>query len=354
MKLPVITVSGDAYNMGYMIGQAVTGTVQQVSVHNAEFAATEKRWAGTDYVDQLIAAARQAFPAYVREMEGMADGMGVAFERVFLWNCRGDLAWPDDISPAAAAGLASGCTSLIIPATGGLPAVIAHNEDGGADFHEHCYWVSAKPDHGPGFESFLYPGMIPGHTMAVNAAGLVQTINNIRVDDLKPGIPRHFICRAVLDCTSMDEALDLLKRGDRAAGFHHNLGSAREGRLVSIEAPASGFTARDITDKPSAHANHLITDEQKVKPQTITQSSSVRQDRADHLLSRGALDDGGPIRILFDVEPGHEILRKPALENDDYDKTLATGIFELSTKSVSVSIHDGPKNRDIHSLCNLV
>ncbi len=349
MTLRVITPSGDAYGVGRMIGEAVAGAVQRVTVHNEELAATERRWAGSPYIGQLMAAARRTFPAYVRELEGMADGMAVTYERAFLWNCRGDLRWPEDIPPGLDAGLSEGCTSLIVPAAGGRPAVIAHNEDGSADFHGSCFWVSARPDEGPGFDSFLYPGMMPGHAMGANRAGIVQTINNIRVHDLKPGLPRHFICRAVLDCKSMDAALDLLKRGDRAAGFHHNLGSAVEGRLASVEAPASGCTVREITVEPSAHANHLIEPGQRDKPQHATRSSSVRQSRADELLARGALGDGGPTGILFDAEPGREILRHPVNGADDYGKTLATGIFELSKEGVRIAIHDGPDNRNIHS-----
>jgi len=350
MALTVISASGDAYSVGRMIGEEIAETVQRVTVHNEELVAAEQRWSASHYLDQLIAAARRTFPQYVRELEGMADGMGITFARAFLWNCRGDLHWPDDISPAVAAGLGEGCTSLIIPANDEQPAVIAHNEDGSADYHEHCYWVSVKPDKGPTFESFLYPGMIPGHTMATNGAGIVQTINNIRVHDLGPGLPRHFVCRAVLDCTTMDEALELLKRTDRAAGFHHNLGSAREGRLVSVEAPASGYTARKVTAKPVAHANHLIAPELREIPQHLTRSSDVRQSRADELLDRNALAEGGPTRILFDAQPGHEILRTPGDGNDDYGKTLATGVFELRADKVSVTVHDGPEHRNIHSV----
>lgn len=341
-----ISANGDAYSIGRTIGEAVGETVHRISVHNAEFAAAEARWAGSQYIDQLAAAARSVFPQYVRELEGMADGMGVSFARAFLWNCRGDLRWPDDISPEVAAGLSEGCTTLIIPAGGGKLSLIAHNEDGAQDFHEQCFWVSAKPDDGPGFDSFLYPGMMPGHTMAVNGAGLVQTINNMRVHDLKPGLPRHFVCRGILDCETMDDALGLLQRTDRASGFHHNLGSAREGRLASVEAPASGCQVVEITDTPSAHANHLVMDEMKDIPQTITNSSSVRQIKAAEHLKRETHKTGGAEAVLFDAQAGHEIHRTPNDGGDDYGRTLATGVFEMSENRIDVSIHNGPNNKN--------
>jgi len=349
MTLTMIKASGNAYDMGREIGQAMAKTVHAVAVHNEELVAIEQNWSGSHYLDQLIAAARQVFPHYVRELEGMADGMDITFARAFLWNCRGDLPWPKDISPAIAAGLSEGCTTLMIPPEGDKPAMIAHNEDGSEDYHGHCFWVSARPDVGPEFESFLYPGMIPGHTLAANAAGVVQTINNIRVDDLQPGLPRHFICRAVLACQTPNDALELLKRTDRASGFHHNLGFAGDGRMVSVEAPASGCISQDISKMPYAHANHLISPTLKNKAQTITRSSAVRQDRADALLATDVLTESGPTGILFEAKRGHEILRSPVDGGDDYGKTLATGLFEMTTHSVNITIHDGPDNLNIHS-----
>ncbi|OUR78486.1 hypothetical protein A9Q83_07605 [Alphaproteobacteria bacterium 46_93_T64] len=348
MKLKTITASGDPYSIGFTLGQATAETVHTITVHTDEFVETERKWQGSAYLETMISASRQVFPEYIRELEGMSDGTGISFERAFLWNCRGDLVWGDDISPALAADLSEGCTTLIIPGTNDGPDIISHNEDGTADFHGSCTWVKVKPDNGPGFESFLYPGMIPGHTMGFNYAGIVQTINNIRVHDLKPGLPRHFICRAILDCTSMDDALALLERSDRASGFHHNLGSAKEGRLVSVEAPASDCLIKEVTGNASAHANHLISEKLKDKPQSITTSSTVRQLRADELLSENTLEEKGPTGILFDIKPGSEILRSPVDGGDDYGKTLATGVFEMTRESVSVSVHDGPENLNIY------
>ncbi len=351
MTIKTISASGKPYDLGRIIGEATRAAVHRVSMRNEEQKATEQRWTGSSYVAQMTAAARQTFPQYIQEMEGMADGMGIAFERVFLWNCRGDLHWPDDISPAMAAGLTEGCTSLIIPASSNHPARIAHNEDGSQDYYDHCFWVSAKPDIGPGFESYLYPGMIAGHTMGASHAGIVQTINNIRVHDLKIGVPRHIICRAILDCTTMDQALDLLGRTDRASGFHHNLGSVLENRLASVEAPASGCLVREVTtDRTAAaiaHTNHLISAELRDTPQEISHSSRMRQGRADDLLGQGVLENQGPTGILFDTLAGHEIHRRPNDGGDDYGQTLGTGIFELGTDTLSITLHDGPDNRDI-------
>jgi Acyl-coenzyme A:6-aminopenicillanic acid acyl-transferase len=342
-----IYASGDPYSIGQEIGREIADTVHRVTLDNEEFSDAENRWLGSDYIKQMKEEAQQFAPQYMLELEGMADGMQIDLERAFIWNCRGDLRWPDDISPALAFSLSEGCTSVILPEDDQKPAIIGHNEDGGAEFANNCFWVSVKPDNAPGYESFLYPGMLAGHSMGANYAGIVQTINNIRVHDLKPGIPRHFIARAILDCTSMEQVQSLLKRDDRASGFHHNIGSAKEGLLASIEAPASGCAVRHIADAPKSHANHLIYPELSELQQSITKSSKVRQTRSEKLLGQGALDNHDPSKVLFDKQKGSEILRRPTDGGDDYGQTLATGIFELTPETVKISVHDGPENRDM-------
>ena len=137
----------------------------------------------------LDAAARSVFPEYVLELEGMGRGAQVEYETLLVWNCRGDLPLSDDAIPESAKHSPEGCTTLLYPAAKSSVAVIAHNEDGPPELDGHCSWFSVRQENGSKFSTFHYPGMLPGHTFSVNSHGLVQTINNIRVDDLQSGIP---------------------------------------------------------------------------------------------------------------------------------------------------------------------
>ncbi|MEK9755176.1 MAG: C45 family peptidase [Rhodospirillaceae bacterium] len=337
-----VAAKGDAFAIGQAMGRAAAADIRERSFVTTEFKALKARWLGSDYLGRLEAAARNHYPAFVREIEGIADGAGLDFPSVFMWNCRGDLRLPEDASAAERARAAEGCTTIMIPPAGDAPAVIAHNEDGAPELLGHCFWVEAEPDDGPAFQSFMYPGMLPGHTLGLNAAGIVQTINNIRVHDLKPGIPRHVVCRAVLAASTMEDALAVLTRPDRASGFHHNLGSAREGRLCSVEAPASGCRVREIA-APSAHANHLIEPEFAGLAQEVTGSSRDRQQSADALVSaqppKSAADAEG---ILFERETP---IYRANDAGDDYSQTLCTGVFELHRDRVDWRLHASPANR---------
>ncbi len=345
--MKIIEASGTPFEIGNQLGINTKDLVLTHAENSEEFVEIEKRWLGSAYVRQMMEAAKEFSEAYFDEIKGLANGLSIDFERVFLWNCRGDLRWPDDISPSLAYSLSEGCTSVMMPKSDTNATLIAHNEDGSEEFADICPWIKVKPDNAPGFESFMYPGLIAGHSMGANYAGIVQTINNIRVADLKPGVPRHIITRAVLDAENLDQVFDILKRTDRASGFHHNIGSAKEGRLISIEAPASGCSIQEITNAPYVHANHLIHESEKDKEQDITSSSTNRQIRAEELKNEGVLSDGDPTNILFDELESREILRTPKENGDDYGQTLATGIFEMHSDRIEIGLLDGARKSEL-------
>ncbi|MGM0584218.1 MAG: C45 family autoproteolytic acyltransferase/hydrolase [Pseudomonadota bacterium] len=332
-----VEARGEPFALGHALGEASAKGLAARVFATDEYRALDAAWRGSDRLRELEEAARRTYPRYVREIEGIAAGAGQDFETLFLWNCRGDLRLPEGASAAAQASASSGCTTLLIPAQGEQDAMIAHNEDGAPELLGACLWVRCAPDEGPGFESFMYPGMLPGHTFGVSGAGLVQTINNIRAHDLQPGVPRQIVCRAVLDCATLDEALGVLRRRDRASGFHHNLGEVGSRRVVSVEAPASGCETRE-PEAPIAHANHLIYDAFAGLEQVVTASSKARQERADELIAAGALAEA-PEAVLFDrgapIRCDHD-------GRDDYSQTLATAVFEIRRDRVDWRAHAAP------------
>jgi hypothetical protein len=341
-----LVISGDAYAVGHAIGRHMAATIHECVLQHEEFRLLQQHWENTSYLEELEAAARWNFPHYVRELEGIAAGAGVGFHSLFLWNCRGDLRFPPGTDAQTLADAGNGCTTVFIPAEDGQPAIIGHNEDGATEFYHRCLWISVVPERGLAFESFVYPGMLAGHAFGVNAAGLVQTINNIRAFDLKPGIPRHFIARAVLDCDNLTAALAQLRRNDRAGGFHHGLAQAGDHALLSVEAPAGGCEVREI-QQPFAHANHLIAPAFKTCRQIITESSRQRQKWADTLIAAGALGERRPETVLFDRESEKFAIYRQDNHAGDYAQTLATGVFRIYRERIDWSVHDGPRRRDI-------
>ena len=333
--LSTLSARGDAYSIGRALGEASAHALREVVPALGRFEALRREWSGTDRVRSLEAAARAAWPRIVREIEGIADGARVAFDTVFLWNCRGDLPRGGG---SACGSEAAGCTTLLIPPRDGRAGIVAHNEDDEPALHGHCRIVDVQPDDAPGFVSFYVPGLLPGHTFAVNRAGLVQTIDDVRPEDRTVGVPRHVLCRAVLDCDRLDAAVARIRATSRASGFHHNLGCAGDRRLLSVEAPASGCAVVEA-DVPRVHANHLLDERFAHVPQVIDPSSRSRQRRAEALLAGGAVDGGDPLCVLGDVGAPLPIHRR---ENDVDDPgfTLATAVFRITADGVDYEVFD--------------
>ncbi|RWI15730.1 C45 family peptidase [Mesorhizobium sp.] len=330
-----VRAKGDAFSVGFAIGRASAGFLEH-ALRVEEYRALHARWRGSDYLKTLESVARSAYPRFVREIEGIAAGAGQNFELMFLWNCAQDLPLPNDVSPMTKAVATMGCTSLLIPAEGDGPAILAHNEDGEAEYLGACLWVEAEPEEGLAWSSFTYPGNLAG-SFGLNQAGLVQAMNNITPNDHQPGVPRHFINRATLDAKGLDEAIEILKRKDRASGYHHNLGEVKTRRLISVEAPASGYAVREAAS-PRAHANHMLCGEFDSLKQTISLSSRDRQEAADRMIAEGALA-GGAEAVLFDETT-------PIYKNGKNGSTLATGVFELFLDRIEWRIHAAPHERD--------
>jgi hypothetical protein len=332
-----IEVGGDAYQLGRGLGEAAATAIREIVPRLARFQSLESEWAGSDRLRALLGAAREAFPEYVREIEGIADGAGVGFETMFLWNCRGDFPGGGDQQHPEDAG----CTTVMIPALGDEPAIIAHNEDDQAELDGHCFLVRARPRDGIGFTSFYSPGLLPGHTFGANDAGLVQTINHIRPHDQTVGIPRHLITRAILGSVDLDAALAILDRGDRASGFHHNLGQAGDDRLLSVEAPASRCVAHPVR-AATVHANHLVFPECADIDQETTESSLRRQRRADSLISEGVLEGRDATTVLGDAEDPELPICRKRRGGVDTGYTLASALFSIAEDRVDWRVHTHP------------
>lgn len=280
--------------------------------------------------DPRIAAMRRLvearFPTHWAELQGLAEGLDLPFDDVFLWNCRGDV-W---------AFAPDGCTTVQIP---GAEPVLAHNEDGDPGFRGHCALAHVRPVSGTAFTSFVYPASIPGHTFAVTEAGLVQTVNNIRSRDVGTGLPRMVLGRALLDCRTLDDAVHLLKTAERAGAFHMTLAQQGDPRLISIE-----YTHRTcsvaVIDRPQCHANHLIHDGTRQERQVITDSSQSRQQRGNAILAGPTAQVPDPLDILWDRSIAPLPIYRAQPDDPDHENTLATAVFRISANAVSWQVYD--------------
>lgn len=263
------------------------------------------------------------FPAYWGELQGLAAGLDLPFDDVFLWNCRGDV-W---------AFAPDGCTTVQVP---GEEPILAHNEDGDPGFRGHCALAHVRPENGIAFTSFVYPASIPGHTFAATEAGLVQTVNNIRSRDVGIGLPRMVLGRALFDCSTLDQATHLLKTAERAGAFHMTLAQRGDRRLLSVEFTHAACSVTAV-ERPGCHANHLVHERMQGERQVITDSSGSRQQRGDALMG-GASPN--PVDVLWDKLIAPLPIYREQPDDPDHENTLATAVFRIRADEVDWQVYD--------------
>lgn len=333
-ELECFTVEGDPVQIGRSLGTLAKPVFGAYMAQSAAWARV-REWGSDPFVAALRHTAAERFPDYMAELQGMADALGWPAQDLFLWNCRGELAHrvPD------------GCTTLAAEFPGG--GVIAHNEDGDPYLKGKCMLVDVRPKGKPGFVSFYYPGSLPGHTFAANRAGLAQAINNVRIVETAPGVPRMILARAILDTCSLDEALALLRGTPRAGGFHHTIGDAGDARVLSIEATPRRCSVERVGGAPesstcvSGHANHLIHGGYEVERQVVTDSSRDRQRRLAALLPSlgSASDDEALLRVLGDKAGSDLPIYRDDPHDPDDENTLATALMRIERGGVAMRVY---------------
>lgn len=331
--LPYLQFSGTHYEIGVQLGKFGAKAVHSHLLNSPAWAELSK-WKGSDELAAMQYLVEEKFPLIWQEIVGLAEGLGLSVEDTFMWNCRGDL-WamaPDGCSTVAQVNPISRIT---------------HNEDGDPGFAGHCAVVQFKPNQGQGptFTSFVYPGSIPGHTFAVNEYDLVMTVNNIRALHAQPGTPRMVLCRAIMNCIQVSEAVLLLRNNSRSGAFHLSLSGA-SGNIHSVEFHQDRVSDHEI-DEPMFHANHAIHPRVRDYPQIITGSSGYRQIQGDALINHSTAELD-PLAILGDSSHRFPIYRHLANDTDN-ENTLATADFSYTEHGLEWQVYEGPLQKPVLS-----
>lgn len=322
-RLSYLEVSGAPYDIGLQLGRFGADIAHRYLVAQPAWRSVMefREDARVVTMRQLV---ERRFPTYWLELQGLAHGLALPFDDVFLWNCRGDV-W---------AMATDGCTTVQIP---GEEPVLAHNEDGDPGLRGRCALAHFKPYNGKSFTAFVYPGSVPGHTFGATETGLVQAVNNIRSRAVGAGLPRMLLGRAILDCASLDEAVGLLETSERAGAFHMTLAQRGDPRLISVEFTHLNCSVLNIA-RPQCHANHLVHGGMLDERQVITRSSRARQARSDTII---AVNPGfNPLSILWDQENSELPVYRGHPNDPDGENTLATAVFHVGADTLRWQVYD--------------
>jgi isopenicillin-N N-acyltransferase-like protein len=248
MTIQHVRVAGTSYQRGLQYGQQAADRVRRsVQAYQRTF----EHFAGWDWATVRREAARfeapiGAFrPAYVEELRGIADGAGLDLTDVLAINVRTEVMYAAQArhAPRQTPKTPAECSAFArVPAPGQEGhALIGQNWDWLLHSAQTIVVLEVRQDDGPDFVTVVEAGLLAKAGM--NAAGLGLATNALVTDaDVgDPGLPYHVLLRAVLDCSTVTDALEALQGGPRSSSANYLIAHA-SGSALDIEAAPGDFT----------------------------------------------------------------------------------------------------------------
>jgi len=268
--IPRVRVAGSAYERGRQYGaQARDRVHRSVQAYRHVFA----YYTGWDWdTVRRTAAGFEApiagfRPAYLEEMRGIADGAGLDPADVLAINVRTEVMYAAKarLAPLAARTPQppAECSAFaVVPAPGQPGAtLIGQNWDWLLHARQTLVVLEATQDDGPDFVTVVEAGLLA--KAGLNAAGLGLVTNALvtEADVGAPGLPYHVLLRAILDCATVTQALEVLQAGPRSSSANFLIAHA-SGAALDVEAAPGDFTRLYplYPDQGALlHTNHFVS-----------------------------------------------------------------------------------------------
>lgn len=338
VALTVVRAKGGYRQIGRQIGEACAPLIyRMLNLYRGYFDASydELKLTWDEAVLQArkyYPYARQYTPEFVEELAGIAEAANVDFNDLMVLNC---------VEGITSDALHLGCTSLAVSGERTIDhhVLVGHNEDWLPDDEQNVYLIHAIPDEAPPFLAMTYGGLLPN--IGFNALGIAQCCDSVYPSDVRVGIPRIFVSRAVLAATQLSEAIRKVLRRWRAAGYNHLIADSN-GEIYSIEVSARHFATIYGKHGYLAHTNNYLTPRMKrleAKTEDLI-GARIRVNRATRLLRnirqhspetlQSILSDhvNFPNSICSHHEPGGKPL--------DQQKTIVSLIMDLTALEMHV------------------
>lgn len=289
--IPRLTVAGTHREVGRAVGEATAATLREAVAFDVRLPQGRSREQQLTLAAGYRDATLRATPWLVDEIEGAAEGAGV--DPLALFAASIEEIWTIRPSQATADVVDGRCTDLVAgpPATADGHLWVAHNNDLSPASEASIVAVEWRV---PGEPVVLSLGIGPWISVGWNDAGLSLTGNELAPNDEQVGVPRLLMVREQLMARTLDEAVAMTLRPDRASSYNTVL-AHRDGRVVQVEGSATDAELVGLSPAGTlAHANHYACERMRryEGDPAYARRSSVRLDRALALLDGPA--GGGP------------------------------------------------------------
>ena len=249
-RIPLIQVRGSHRQVGQQIGEAMREAIQRMVEQLRPQCRADSSWRQLlDRSAILQSYSRSAYPQYMEELAGVAEASAVHLDELFLLVC--EELW--ELLPRGAES--RGCTDMVArgPASTSGATLLAHTNDLSPGAESDLVILQVQAGDEPEFLGVSVGGV--GYSAGFNAAGISLTGNELSSNDVRLGVPRLLVVRAVLAARRLGEAMNTCLLPQRASSYN-NIIADSHGEVYAMEGSATDCEPIYITDDILAHANH--------------------------------------------------------------------------------------------------
>jgi isopenicillin-N N-acyltransferase-like protein len=244
--LPLVEASGTPHELGVAHGRAAASAIE--SLYWWRMGAILSR-TGESEADVLarstlyLGSTEQQVPHLLEEVQGIAAGSGLGFERTFFLQVATDVDRRSGKDGCSAVGIATDADGPMIAQNWDQPPVSRGKQ----------IMLRLRPTGGPEILMFTHAGIV-GY-IGMNAAGVGHVQNQLyRSADAAYGLSQYFIHRRLLEFDTTEDAVDWLQSIPIGSTANYVIGD-RSGNIVDLELGDGRAVA--VSHGPTiAHTNH--------------------------------------------------------------------------------------------------
>lgn len=326
-----IEVRGTPRQLGQQIGEAARTEIQgfcEVALERVNKTIAISRDKAMAIATRCTELARAYSPDMVDELVGMSESSGVSLDQLMLLQVRNQFT----AEPEA------GCTSFsIAPSqTTSSAALIGQNWDNDPELDPFNVVLKRHPDGKPANMTITQAGLIA--YIGLNDSGMGVCLNTLPAPSRQLGVPHYFTVRGIYESSSLEDAVQAVRRADRAVPANIMLGTPQG--PFDLEVTIDDIHVLGVDDSVVTHTNHCLHPDLVAINQDFPEliESGPRKSRIDdRLQSSDQLDLASLQSALSDHDNyPRSICRHP---NEDATTGFWTSVFSVILDTTNCTMH---------------
>ena len=250
-RFPEIEVSGSSREMGRQLGEAAREKIREFVLSalervNLTIAITRDR--AYQIARDSLVHAHSYSAEMVDELTGVAEAAGVSLEDLMLLQVRNQFTVESD----------AGCTSFAATQGKMSTPFVAQNWDNDPALDPYTVVLTRRPKGKPALINVTQVGLIA--YIGLNEHGIGACLNTLPAPSRPTGVPHYFTLRGIFEASTLDGAIDAVRRAERAVPANILLTTPQGPADLEVTIDEV-YVLREDQRGHVTHTNHCVHDE---------------------------------------------------------------------------------------------